>query len=81
MKKLRLTLVGLLALTSAASAVATRSDAALFAYGALRRLRRSGLILGALIFGGCSTAPRIPYTVADQTAAVNPEHGRRPRFR
>ena len=52
--------------------VATLSDAALSAYGALRRLRRSGLILGALIFGGCSTAPRIPYTAANETAAVIP---------
>jgi hypothetical protein len=52
--------------------VAPRSDAALSAYGALRRLRRSGLILGALIFGGCSTAPRISYTAADETAAVIP---------
>ena len=52
--------------------VAIGSDAALSAYGALRRLRRPGLILGALIFGGCSTGPRIPYTAADQTAAVIP---------
>lgn len=52
--------------------VATRSDAALSAHGALRRLRWLGLILGAAIFGGCSTAPRIPYTAADETVAVIP---------
>jgi predicted acylesterase/phospholipase RssA len=51
---------------------ATRCDAALSAYGALRQLRWSGLILGALIFSGCSTAPRVPYTAADEAAAVIP---------
>jgi len=50
---------------------APRSDAVLSAWcGALCRWRRSGLMLGALILAGCSTAPRIPYTAADETAAV-----------
>jgi hypothetical protein len=52
--------------------LATRSHAALSAHGALRRLRLSGLILGALILGGCSTAPRIPYIAADEAAAAIP---------
>jgi Patatin-like phospholipase len=47
------------------TAVATR-------YGAMRRWRRSGLMLGALILAGCGTAPRVPYTAADETAAVIP---------
>ena len=50
---------------------APRSDAVLSAWcGALCRWRRSGLMLGALILAGCSTAPRIPYTAADETAEV-----------
>ena len=48
------------------------SDGALSSWhGALARLRRSGLILGALILAGC-TAPRIPYTAADEAAAEIP---------
>ena len=39
---------------------------------ALRRWRRSGLILSTLILAGCSTTPRIPYTVAEETAAAIP---------
>lgn len=39
---------------------------------AVCRLRRSGLILGALILAGCSTAPRIPYTAADAAVAGVP---------
>jgi hypothetical protein len=37
-----------------------------------RRLWRSALILGALILAGCAAPPRIPYTAADQAAAVIP---------
>jgi len=40
-------------------------------HGALVRFRRSGLIFGALILAGC-TAPRIPYTAADEAAAEIP---------
>ena len=50
-----------------------RSEAALSAWhGALRRWRRSGLILAVLLLAGCSTVPRIPYTAAEETAAGIP---------
>jgi hypothetical protein len=55
-----------------------RTAAALAAWcGALRRRRRSAVMLGALIAAGCSTVPRTPYTAAEQAAAAIPNMGSR----
>ena len=59
--------------TTSGTLEAPRYEAALSGwYNTLGQLGWSGLILGALILAGCSTAPRIPYTAADEAAAGIP---------
>ena len=50
-----------------------RPEAALAArYGASRRWRRFGAILGALVLAGCATVPRTPYPAAEEVAPAIP---------